>query len=71
MLRGEKKLFPNIKNSVKVSLSLIFRMFLSIGTIILVFGCPQPAVSGVTPQKFEKFLYKAKEFVDKHPDQTL
>ena len=33
-------------------------------------GGPQPAVSNVTPQKFEKFLYKAKEFVDKHPDQT-
>ena len=33
-------------------------------------GGPQPAVSGVTPQKFEKFLYKAKEFVDKHPDHT-
>ena len=28
------------------------------------------AVSNVTPQKFEKFLYKAKEFIDKHPDQT-
>jgi hypothetical protein len=33
-------------------------------------GGPQPAVSNVTPQKFEKFLYKAKEFMDKHPDQT-
>ena len=33
-------------------------------------GDPQPAVSNVTPQKFEKFLYKAKEFIDKHPDQT-
>ena len=33
-------------------------------------GGPQPAVSNVTPQKFEKFLYKAKEFIDKHPDQT-
>lgn len=33
-------------------------------------GGPQPAVSNVTPQKFEKFLYKAKEFIDKHPNQT-
>lgn len=33
-------------------------------------GGPQPAVSGVTPQKFEKFLYKAKEFIDEHPDQV-
>lgn len=32
-------------------------------------GPAQSAVSGVTPQKFERFLYKAKDFVDQHPDQ--
>lgn len=32
-------------------------------------GAVQAAVSGVTPQKFEKFLCKAKKYVDEHPNQ--
>lgn len=32
-------------------------------------GGAQPAVSGVTPQKFERFLYRAKQFADEHPEQ--
>ena len=30
----------------------------------------QPVVFDVNPQKFERFLYKAKEYVDAHPDQA-
>ena len=33
-------------------------------------GEAQPAVSGVTPEKLEKFLYKAKRYVDEHPEQV-
>jgi hypothetical protein len=33
-------------------------------------GGAQPCVSGVTPEKFEAFLYKAKAYVDAHPNQT-
>jgi len=33
-------------------------------------GPAQTAVTEVTPAKFKKFLYKAKEYADAHPDQT-
>jgi hypothetical protein len=33
-------------------------------------GGAQPAVSGVTPAKFKKFLYKAKAYIDAHPQQV-
>lgn len=33
-------------------------------------GPARPAVSGVTPAKFRKFLQKAKDYVDAHPDQA-
>lgn len=32
-------------------------------------GAAQPAVSGVTPEKLERFLYKAKQYADEHPNQ--
>jgi len=33
-------------------------------------GPARPAVSGVTPMKFRKFLQKAKEYSDAHPEQA-
>lgn len=33
-------------------------------------GPAQGCVTGVTPEKFEHFLRKAKDYVDAHPDQT-
>ncbi|MBQ0161075.1 MAG: glycoside hydrolase family 99-like domain-containing protein, partial [Bacteroidales bacterium] len=33
-------------------------------------GEARPAVSGVTPEKFRKFLRKAKAYLDEHPSQT-